>query len=138
MSGDIKRRLSRLEGAERPGREDERQREEKRQEIREQVEHANYCRWGEEFGRWPLFEIDEAGDVFCTHDDKPVTDSRQILAEHFYWMEVEWGGPGLVFDEELEAFFTRTGEVALSREYVNLEHLMGPARMDAWRGEGPE
>jgi hypothetical protein len=56
--------------------------------------------------------------------------------EQIEGMEVEWGGPGLVHDEDLEAFFTPNGELALSREYVNLEHLMGPARMDAWRGEG--
>jgi hypothetical protein len=136
MSGDIKRRLRRLEGADRPGPAGGHQREEKRQEIREQVEHANFCGWGKDSGRWPLFEVDEDGDVFCTHDGRPVTDSRQILAEHFYWMEVEWGGPGLVHDEEFKAFFTPNGELVLSREYVNLEHLMGPTRMDAWRGEG--
>jgi hypothetical protein len=66
------------------------EREKRRKEIREQAEHANYCGWGEEFGRWPLFEIDAAGDVFCTHDGRPVTDSFQITAELFYWMEVGW------------------------------------------------
>jgi hypothetical protein len=51
-------------------------------------------------------------------------------------MEVEWGGPGLTHDEEAQAFYTLGGELALSREYVNLERLMGPGREDAWRGEG--
>jgi hypothetical protein len=134
MSG-IRRRLERLEGI-RPGPEEERRREEERKRIREQAEHANYCGWDEEIGRWPLFEIDEDGDVFCTHDGKPVTDSRQILAECFYWMEVEWGGPGLDHDEEAQAFHTPGGELALSRESVDLENLMGPGRRDAWRGEG--
>jgi hypothetical protein len=137
MSGDIKRRLDRLEGADRPGPKDERQREEERKRIREQAEHAHNCRWGEEIGRWPLFEVDEdTGDVFCTHDGKPVTDSRQTLAEQFYWMEVEWGGPGLDHDEDAQAFYTPGGELALSRESVDLENLMGPGRRDAWRGEG--
>jgi len=68
------------------------------------AEHANRCGWGEKTERWPLFEIDADGDVFCTHDGKPVTDSRQILAEEFYLMEVEWGGPGLIHDEEAEEF----------------------------------
>lgn len=130
-SGDIKRRLSRLEDAQGGGPEGERQREEERQRIREQAEHANRCGRGEEVGRWPLFEVDEDGDVFCTHDGRPVTDSHQILAEQFYWMEVEWGGPGLTHDEAARAFYTLGGSLALSREYVNLEHLMGPGRGEA-------
>jgi hypothetical protein len=52
MSADIKRRLSRLEDAERPGPDGGRQREEERKRrIREQAEHANYCGWGKEVGR---------------------------------------------------------------------------------------
>jgi hypothetical protein len=121
--GDIKRRLNRLEGAGRPRLEAERHSEEERERIREQAEHANYCGWGADFGRWPLFEIDEEGDVFCTYDGKPVTDTREVLAESYYWMAVEWGAPELVHDEEAEAFFTCEGELALSREHVNLELL---------------
>ncbi len=111
------------------------EREEEAKRIRESAEHANYCGWGKEVGRWPLFEVDEDGDVFCTHDEKPVTDGRQILAESFYWIEVSWGGPGLVHDEEAQAFYTPSGELALSRELVNLQHLMGPARDYAFPGE---
>jgi hypothetical protein len=133
MSADIKRRLSRLEGAERPGPDGGHQREEERKRrIREQAEHANCCGWGKEVGRGPLFGIDEdGGDVFCTHDGKPVTDSHQILAECFYWQALEWGGHSLVHDEEAQAFYTPSGALALSREYVNLQHLLG-------RGEGAE
>jgi hypothetical protein len=133
MSDAIKRRLSKLEDADRPGpEEDERRREEAHKRIREQAEHATYCGWGEEVGRWPLFEIAEGGgDVFCTHDGKPVTDSMQIVAECFYWMEVEWGATALVHDEEAQAFYTPSGDLALSREYVKLQHLLG-------RGEGAE
>src|SRR5947208_2919554 len=126
---DIRRRLERLEGAGRPTPEDAREREEKRQNLREEAEHANYCGWGREFGRWLLFGIDEDGDVFCTHDGRHVTDSRQILAELFYWMEVEWGGgSGLLHDEEAQVFYSRSGELAVSRERVDLRHLMGPGR----------
>lgn len=126
----IRKRLRRLEEHATPE-ETPTESEERRKEIREQAEHANRCGWGEECGRWPLFEIDEAGNVSCSHDEKLVTDSRQILAESFYWMEVEWGGPGLTHDEEARAFYTLGGELALSREYVNLEHLMGPGRGEA-------
>jgi hypothetical protein len=53
-----------------------------------------------------------------------VTDSHQTLAEEFYWMEVGWGPSlDLVHDEEAQAFYTPSGELALSREYVNLERL---------------
>jgi hypothetical protein len=119
---DIERRLSRLEDAERLVPADEHQREEERKRrIREQAEHVNRCR---ERGALPLFEIAENGDVFCTHDGRPVTDSRQVLAEEFYWQTLGWGGPGLVHDEEAEAFYTPSGDLALSREYVNLQHLL--------------
>jgi hypothetical protein len=113
-----------VEGVGRPTPEDAREREEKRQNLREEAEHANYCGWGREFGRWPLFEIDEDGDVFCAHDGRPVTDSRQIPAELFYWMEVEWGGLDLVHDEEAEAFYTPDGELAVSRDRFDLRYLL--------------
>ncbi len=98
--------------------------EERKKRIREQADHANHCAWGEEFGRWPLFEIDKRGNVFCTYDGKHVIDSRQTLAEHFYWMEVGWGpSGGLIHDEEAQAFYTPEGDLALSREYVNISRL---------------
>jgi hypothetical protein len=123
----IERRLRKLEGHATPG-EPPDEAEERRKEIREQAEHANRCGRDEECGRWPLFEVDEDGDVFCAHDGRPVTDPRQILAESFYWMEVEWGGPGLDHDEEAEAFYAPDGNLALSREYVSLPLLMGGDR----------
>jgi hypothetical protein len=108
--------------------------EEGRKEIRKQAEHANRCGWGEKTDRWPLFEITEDGNVFCA-DGKPVIDSRQILAEEFYWMEVEWGGPGLIHDEVAQEFRTPSGEFALSRERVSFPNLMGPGREEGLRGE---
>jgi hypothetical protein len=74
----------------------------------------------------PLFEITENGNVLCAHDGKPVTNTRQTLAEGFYWQTVEWGGdPNLIHDEEGQAFYTPDGELALSRDYVNLPALFG-------------
>jgi hypothetical protein len=61
--------------------------------------------------------------VFCTCDGKPVTDSRQTIAELFYWMDVEWGGSGLIHDEEAEAFYTPEGELGVSRTRFDLRHL---------------
>jgi hypothetical protein len=120
----IERRLSRLEAAERPAPEDAREREAERKRIREQAEHSNRCNEGR--GEETFFEIGEHGDVFCSCDGRPVTDSHQTLAEEFYWMEVGWGpSPGLVHDNEAQAFYTQSGELALSRDSVNLEHLMG-------------
>ena len=122
----LDRRLRKLEDAARPEPEDEQAREERRKRIREEAEHANYCEWNR--GGELLFEIDKDGDVFCTFDGRPVTDSRQILAEAFYHMEVEWGGPGLVHDEEAQAFYSLSGELAVSRDHVDLRHLFGPTR----------
>ncbi len=119
MSG-LKRRLSRLEGKATLGGPPKVERE----KIREQAEHANRCRAR---GEPPVFEITETGDVLCAHDGRPVTDTRQILAEQFYWMEVEWcASPGLVHDEEAQAFYAPDGGLALSRDRVDLPRLMGP------------
>jgi hypothetical protein len=52
-----------------------------------------------------------------------------------YWMEVGWGGPGLIHDEKAQAFYIPGGQLALSREYVNLERLMGKEREEAWASE---
>jgi hypothetical protein len=120
--GGLEHRMRRLESQTRPE-----PPEDERELIREQAEHANYCGWGEECGRWPLFEIGDNG-VTCAHDGRPVTDPRQVLAESFYWMEVEWGGPGLAHDEEAQAFYAPDGGLALSRDRVDLSRLMGPKR----------
>lgn len=121
------RRLGRLENL-RAGStgETEGEREERLQTVRRQAEHANFCYRGETLP----FVIDEGGDVFASRDGKPITDYRQTLAEEWYWEEVEgeWGGEGLVHDEEAETFYSRSGELAISRDMVDLEHLMGKQR----------
>lgn len=102
--------------------------EKRRSQIREQAEQINCSQDQEEP---PVFEITEDGEVVCAHDGRPVTNSHQTLAEHFYWQEVGWGFPGLVHDEEREAFYTKSGKLAVSRDLVNLEHVMGEEREEA-------
>ena len=106
--------------------------EERKKLIREQAEQIN-C--SQDLGEPPVFEITEDGNVLCVHDGRPVTNSHQTLAEHFYWQEVAWGFPGLVHDEEGEAFYTKSGKLAVSRDFANLEHLMGDEREEAWPSE---
>ncbi len=127
-----KKRLERLEEDHAVLGEDPKATEKRRKVIREQAEHANRCQ--DRFEE-PLFEITEEGDVLCAHDGRPVTDPHQTLAEKFYWMEVGFGGEGLVHDEETQEFFTPEGELALSRDFVHLERLMGDERMKAWESE---
>ncbi|MDP8952013.1 MAG: hypothetical protein M3N18_07220 [Actinomycetota bacterium] len=116
----IGRRIDRLKALAGPPAETEREREERRKRVREQAEHANRYHEGEVLP----FVVDEKGDVFASRDGKPITDTRQTLSEPWYWREVEeWGGEGLVHDEEAEAFYTRSGELALSRDRVDLRHL---------------
>ena len=125
------RRLERLEG-EHGGTEDPKVAEKRRKEMRQQAEHADRCQDRYED---PLFEITEEGDVLCARDGRPVTHTQQTLAEKFYLMELGWGGHGLVHDQEAEAFYTPEGEIALSRDFVHLERLMGEERMKAWESE---
>jgi len=116
--------LRRLEESGGPPGETEREREERSKAVRESAEHTNHCHRGEVLP----FVVDEVGDVFASRDGKPIMEFAQTLAETFYWQEVEWGGDGLVHDEEAQAFYARTGELAVSRDAVDLRHLMGDAR----------
>lgn len=131
MMNPKERRLERLEG-EHGGAEGPKVAEKRRKEIRQQAAHANRCQDRYED---PLFEITEEGDVLCAHDGRPVTDPQQTLCERFYWLEVGWGGRGLVHDEEGEQFYTPEGDLALSRDFVHLERLLGDKRMKAWESE---
>ncbi|MDP9487776.1 MAG: hypothetical protein M3Q49_18650 [Actinomycetota bacterium] len=122
----LRRRVEALEGSG-ATLETEAERAERLQTVREQAEHANHCHRGEVLP----FLVDEEGNVFSSRDGKPITDSRQTLAEEWYWEEVEvWGGEGLVHDEEAQTFYARTGELAISRDRVDLRHLMGDARWE--------
>ncbi|MDQ3301983.1 MAG: hypothetical protein M3518_01335 [Actinomycetota bacterium] len=123
--GNIKSRLGQLEalagGVEETGAE----REERRRMIREASEGANNR--ARRDGRVPPFEIADTGDVWCTHDRRPVSTFRQTLAEPWYWEEVEAGFGHLVHDAKEEAFYTHSGHLAISRDVVDLRYLI-PAR----------
>jgi hypothetical protein len=123
--GSLKRRVEKLVDEHTAPPETSTEREERRKLIGEQAQHINRCRDRDEP---PVFEITQNGDVLCTRDGRPVTEPRQTLAERFYWMEVGWGGPGLVHDEEAEAFYTKSGHLAVSRDLADLQHLMGKER----------
>jgi hypothetical protein len=41
----------------------------------------------------------------------------------------------LVHEEETQEFYTLEGELALSRDFVHLERLLGDKRMQAWESE---
>jgi hypothetical protein len=105
----------------RPEDERERKREEWRAHIRHAAECANRDRGRENLE--PIFEITDDGTVY-TFDGRLVDDRHQSLAETFYWMEVGWGSPGLVHDEEEEAFYTLEGELAVSRTRCDLQILL--------------
>ena len=104
----------------------EAEREKRLREIRKEAERMNGSLRRE--GKGPAFEVSDNGEVVCSRDGRPVTDFHQTLAEVWYWQTLEWGAPGLVHDEEAETFYSRTGELAISRDRVNLQHLMGDAR----------
>jgi hypothetical protein len=99
-----------------------------RRMIRESAIHSNRCGHGEEFGVSPLFDVQEFG-VYSNVDGKPITRYTQTLAELWYWQAVLVYGPlpYLIHDEEEQAFYTHHGEVALSRDHVNLSLFLGPA-----------
>ncbi len=72
----------------------------------------------------PPFVIEGDGRVFCSRDGRPVTALPQTLAEEWYWRQVRQGNPGtLLHDEEAEAFYTPEGELALSRDRANIQHI---------------
>ncbi len=122
----MERRIRRLEDlAGVPG-ESEAEREGRQAEIIREAEAANRRRRLE--GRGPVFDVDEGGNVSCSAAGRPVTDFHQTLAEEWFQQEREWGGEGLVYDEEAQAFYTPGGDLALSRDHMDLRHLMGDAR----------
>ncbi len=77
-----------------------------------------------EGGGLPPFTIAEDGEIRSSRDGKLITTFAQTFAEEWYWQTVEWGGLGLVHDEEAEAFYTLEGELAVSRDRVDLRYLL--------------
>jgi hypothetical protein len=163
MSG-LRRRLDRLEGQSRTEYEDEAERQKRLEGVRRAAERENerFFRYlaierraafldcvgydGHAPGSLrdenflypddePPFTITEDG-VFASRDSKRITGFHQTLAEVWYWQAVEEGEPNLVHDQEAQAFYTPTGELALSRDVADLRYLMGPTRDYGRRGEG--
>jgi hypothetical protein len=130
------RRLGRLEDLQAGGAtETEHERLERLETVRRQAEHANFC---QPRGADPVFVIDEGGNVFSSRDGRPITDPRQTLATPWFWETLDEGGEGLVYDEETETFYARTGEFAISRDRVDLERFMGEQRwahLEGLRGD---
>jgi hypothetical protein len=76
----------------------------------------------------PPFTITEEGNVFSTRDGKPIIRFPQTLGEVWYWQQVETRELRLVHDEEAQAFYTSKGELAISRDRVDLRHLFDELR----------
>ncbi len=127
----MERRIRRLEDLAGASGESEAEREKRRAEILREAEAANRRRRLE--GRGPVFDVDEGGNVSCSAAGRPVTGFHQTLAEEWFQQEREWGGDGLVYDEDTEAFYTPSGELALSRDLVDLQRFMGNARWEHLR-----
>jgi len=144
--GSINGRIRRLEGEHADPRETPAKAEERRRRIREDAKRS--IERSRREGKEPVFEITDAGDVLCTHDGKPVTQSHQTLSEEWYWDYYEMGNPGgLVYDPETEAFYMPrsagriAGELAFSRERCYLPrffHALGDRRADPYCISAPE
>jgi hypothetical protein len=98
------------------------ERAERLRKIRATAEAANRRSWRD--GRIPPFEIADNGDVACSHDGRAVTSDHQISAEEWYWREVESGYGHLDHDPEAQAFYTRSGDLALSRDFMDIRHII--------------
>jgi hypothetical protein len=120
---DLGRRLARLEVLAGGGVDETAgERAERRRLIREAAEAANDR--ARRDGRIPPFEIAANGAVSCTHDGRPVTTHHQATAEEWFRRELESSYGHLVHDIEEETFRTHSGNLALSRDVVNLRYLI--------------
>jgi hypothetical protein len=123
--GNIKSRLGHLEALAGGVEETAAEREERLRMIREGAESANNRALRD--GRIPLFVIAGDGYVSCSYDGRPVTTSHQTSAEDWYRRELESGYGHLIHGPEAETFRTRSGHLALSRDVMNISHII-PAR----------
>jgi hypothetical protein len=119
---DLGRRLKRLELLAGGGVEDAGERAERLRDIRQGAEAANAR--ARRDGRIPPFVIEATGDVVCSHDGRAVVTSRQVSAEDWYRRELASGYGHLRHDPEEEAFYTRAGDLALSRDVVDIRYLI--------------
>jgi hypothetical protein len=85
----------------------------------------------------PPFRIED-GRVFSSRDGKPITDPHWVTCEVWYWEEYDTGNLRLRHNAEREAFYAPDGNLALSRESVNICYLfkgLHAERKRTW-GEG--
>jgi hypothetical protein len=59
-----------------------------------------------------------------------------VVGGHVGRRQTNRGSPSLVHDGAAQAFYTPSGEVALSRARVDLQRLMDKEREKAWASEG--
>lgn len=163
MSGDIKRRLSKLEGVKRPGPEDERQREEEQERIWQEAQRMNeryverrpierQLAWLEGVtdeslagDSLPPFTITEDGEVRSSRDGKSITTFHQTLAEEWFWWFHEGSANprGLIYDEATQGYYMPDPphELAFSRERCYLPRFfwaLGDERADPYCLRVPE
>ncbi len=120
---EIGRRLERLEALAGDGvDETSAERAERLRDIRQGAESANDRALRD--GRIPPFVIAADGYVSCSCDGRPVVTSHQTSAEEWYRRELEASYGHLVHDPEEEAFYTRSGDLALSRDFMNISHII--------------
>ena len=142
----IEGRIRRLEGEHADPEETPAEAQERRRSIREDA--ARSIERSRREGKEPVFEVTGAGDVLCTHDGRPVTESHETLAEERYWDYYEMGNPGaLVYDPATEGFYMPqsagriAGELAFSRTRCYLPrffYALGDRRADPYCISAPE
>jgi hypothetical protein len=120
---DIGRRLERLEALAGDGvDETSAERGERLRGIRERATNANERALRD--GRIPPFEVSGDGYVVCSQDGARVVTPHQTSAEEWYWKEVESGYGHLDHDPEAQAFYTRSGDLALSRDFMDIRNII--------------
>ncbi len=119
---DLEKRLARLEVLAGGGVEDAGERAERLRTIREGAEAANNRALRD--GLIPPFELSGGGGVVCSYDGRLVTTYHQTTAESWYRRELAEGYGHLKHDPEAETFRTHSGDLALSRDVVNIRYLI--------------
>ena len=120
--GEIERRLVLLEALAGGVEETVPEREERLRNIREGAENANDR--ARRDGRIPPFVIAGDGYVSCSYDGRPVVTSHQTSAEEWYMRELEASYGHLIHDAEEETFRTHEGNLAISRDVMNIRHII--------------
>jgi hypothetical protein len=119
----MERRIGRLEVLAGGGvDETEGERAERLRDIRQGAVSANAR--ARRDGRVAPFVIEATGDVVCSQDGRPVVTSHQTSAEEWYMRELEASYGHLIHDAEAETFRTHEGNLAISRDVMNIRHII--------------